>query len=73
MLVPEITDVCVADEIKRYRVLVWTYNKLCINLTKCKEIVCRSIIKLDVLLYPLQDIERVYCAELLGAWVDSHM
>ena len=60
MLVPEITDVCVADEIKRYRVLVWTYNKLC-------------IIKLDVLLYPLQDIERVYCAELLGAWVDSHM
>ena len=73
MLGPENTDVCVADEIKH--ILSWSErNELCINLTKCKELIFRRpSIKFDVLPYSLQDTECVYWVKLFGVWVDSHM
>ena len=72
LLVPENTDTQITDEFNSVK--VWAdANKMTINLSKTKEIVCLTRRPLKHLLPPiLTGIERVVIAKLLDVFIDCH-
>jgi len=73
LLVPENTDVELADEFRH--VIQWADdNKMLINQSKTKEIVFRRPSPRRLHMYPsVNGVELVTCTKLLGVWIQDNL